>query len=122
MHLDESELLIKKKICKTSLIRILVRIKIFLLGKCLCTEAAELHCVADLPICITGWANMAVTVSLALECTMLAASSCETTGFTALLNIRAKPVKFGIMLDCWVHWICEDAFEILESTILINPV
>ena len=117
-----SELLIKKKNCKTNLIRILVRIKIFLLRKCLCTEAAELHCVADLPICITWWSNMAVAVSLAIKCAVLTACCCKWACITALLDVRANPVKLSIVLDSWMHWVSEYAFVVLECAILVNPV
>ena len=65
---------------------------------------------------------MAEAMANTTETTVLATSSCKATSFAACMDRVADPVKLSIMLDSWVDWINKDALEVLESTILVNPV
>ena len=65
---------------------------------------------------------MAEAMADTTETTVLAASSCEATSFTACVDGVADPVELSIVLDSWVDWVDEDALEVLESAILVNPV
>ena len=65
---------------------------------------------------------MAEAMADTTETTVLAASSCEATSFTACVDGVTDPVKLSIVLDSWVDWIDKDALEVLECAILVNPV
>ena len=88
----------------------------------LLADAVEFHCVADLPVGIAGWADVAISVALADETAVLAASGGKSASFTAGVSSIADPVELSIVLDGWVGWVDEDAFVVLEGTILVNPV
>jgi hypothetical protein len=84
--------------------------------------ATERHAVVSLPRGATRWPGLGVQVSLSLEATVFAASSCETAQFAVLVHSLADPVDAGVVADRLVGGVDHNNLEVLVYGILIYPV
>ena len=82
----------------------------------------KLHRVTELPVASPRRSDLPEALALAHESAVLAASGGETTGLTAGVDSIADPVDLRVVLDGDVVRVDEDAFVVLEGTILIDPV